>query len=105
MLKTLHILLGLALLLATVGGDYSWSQSQRRPQTQNQTEKSQNKPAVDERGTEQSPLVVKILPILKSEADTGQETNDRNERMEIDRKLVKFNGDLACYTFILILVG
>jgi hypothetical protein len=58
-------------------------------------------PAIDQRGTEQSPFVIKQIPTQKDEEETAQNTKERNEKMELDRKLVQFNGDLAYYTKVL----
>lgn len=63
----------------------------------------------DQRGTEQAPLAVKIVPTPKSDSEAAQDVQDRRERAEaerakneLDRKLVAFNGDLAYYTELLV---
>lgn len=68
---------------------------------QAQTEHGQQQPAADERGTEQSPAIVRVLPTPKTEAEVAEEARERNEKSDLDRKLVEYNGDLAFYTEIL----
>jgi hypothetical protein len=85
MLKPRHVVLGLALLLALVGG--SWGRSQRPPpsptepdrQTQTQTKGDQKKPSDDNRGTEQSPLVVKIIG-TEPKAQNGTADNSESHQ-------------------------
>ena len=62
-------------------------------------------PAPDQRGTDQSPLIVKITPAPKSEANAAEEAKEREEKAKLDTALVKFNGDLAFYTLILAIVA
>jgi hypothetical protein len=80
-------------LLALISDAHS--QRQRRP-IQSQTSTTQQ-PA-DQRGTEQSPLIVKVMPATKSEDETARENRERKEKSEIDRKLLDFNGDLTYYS-------
>lgn len=68
---------------------------------QSQRQRQQQASPADERGTEQSPLVVKVTPATKSEEETAKEDRERKEKSEIDRKLVAFNGDLAYYARLL----
>jgi hypothetical protein len=84
------------------------SQSQHRQgrnQTQTQTQTTQQKSPADQRGTEQSPLVIKQIPTETSETERAQKTKADEEKAELDRKLVNFNGDLAYYTWILAIVA
>src|SRR5713226_1393554 len=74
-------------------------------QGKQQTEQA---PAADQRGTEQSPVIVRVVPTPKSESETAKDARDRQEKAEaertkaeLDRKLVDFNSDLAYYTKIL----
>jgi hypothetical protein len=72
---------------------------------QSQRQRQQQAFPADERGTEQSPLAVKIMPTTKSEEETANENRERKEKSEIDRKLVAFNGDLAYYARLLTWLG
>jgi hypothetical protein len=58
---------------------------------------SQQNAAQQERGTENSPVVVKVLPTEKSKEEFAREV----EKQESDRQLVKLTGDLANYTKLL----
>jgi hypothetical protein len=85
-----------------------WGQSQRNPkrgregsQAQSQPKKAQQAPTTDQHGTDQMPFAVKIIPTKESEEKAANDTKDREEKMELDRKLVQFNSDLAYYTKVL----
>jgi hypothetical protein len=104
MLKTSQI----AFLIILVIAADAWGQSQRNPergreggQTQSQSNEAKQAPATDQRGSDQMPFVIKVLPTKESEEKAASDTNDRKEKMELDRKLVNFNGDLAYYTEVL----
>jgi hypothetical protein len=73
MLRPRHTILGLALLVAMLGN--SWGQSQQpspsggkgvQPPYTQPHEPTQT-PKTDQRGTEQAPVVVKILPATEGE--------------------------------------
>jgi hypothetical protein len=86
------------------------AQSRRRPHQPQQPTETQPQPPQqatpsDQRGTEQSPLSVKVIPTPQSEEDAAHERQEREEKAELDRKLVKFNGDLAYYTELLFWVA
>lgn len=100
----------LVLTIATIS--FFWMDAEshsrhhpRRNQTQTQTQKPEKKSSNDQRGTEQSPLIIKQIPSETSEAERAQKTKADEEKAELDRKLVKFNGDLAYYTWILAIVA
>jgi hypothetical protein len=56
---------------------------------------AQDPATADQRGSEQSPLVVKTLPAVKTQAETDQETDDRKQKSANDRRIVVFTGILA----------
>jgi len=77
-------------------------------QGKQQTKRTQQVSAAEQRGTEQSPVTVEVVPAQKGEAEAAQDARDRQEKAEaektkaeLDRKLVDFNSDLAYYTKIL----
>ncbi len=82
---------------------------------QGQDEKSPKRTStasIEKRGSESDPVVVKILPSSKSEADTKREEEERGKRdgaeqlkQKTDNDLVKFTGQLANYTWLLVIVG
>jgi hypothetical protein len=89
-MKVRSVAVALALL-ATSASD-SWGQSkQTLPRT------GQQKNTQQERGTEVSPVVVKVVPTEKSKGDLDTE----KAKQESDRHLVKLTADLANYTMFL----
>ena len=66
-----------------------------RQSQQRQSRPAQEPTATDRRGTEQSPLVIKTLPTVKSKAETDQDTEDRDQKSSHDWWLVVFSGVLA----------
>jgi hypothetical protein len=95
----LATLVAIATLLLIQGAD-SQRRSPRRQQ-QNPPQQTQQTPAPDQRGTEQSPFIVKTIPGPTDEAKAAEEAKERREKAELDKKLVEFNADLAFYTKIL----
>lgn len=53
------------------------------------------------RGTENCPEVVRLLMPPKTEAEALEEAKQEKEKIDLERRLVDFNGDLAYYTKIL----
>jgi hypothetical protein len=87
MLKTAHIVLGVALALASPSGTSAKSQ-----QPPSQT--SQEKGTHEERGSEKAPIVVKVLPTEK----TKDEFDREKAKEEADGRLIELTGNLARYT-------
>ena len=50
------------------------------------------------RGTDQSPLSVKVMPTPKTDAERDEEAKERREKAETDRKLADYTGELALFT-------
>jgi hypothetical protein len=75
----------------------------KRPQEQ--PAQTQQTTPDDKRGTEQSPLIVKMVPAQKDQNDTKREDQERSQKEELDRQLVDFNGQLAKYTLWLVIVA
>src|ERR1700722_17261668 len=48
----------------------------------------------DQRGTEQAPFFVKIIPTPKTDEEAAAEANDRNEKTTNDRELIAYSKDL-----------
>jgi hypothetical protein len=70
-----------------------------------QATQPQQTAAPDQRGTDQSPFIVKIPSTPESEAKAAEEADERREKAKLDIALVKFNGDLAFYTLILAIIA
>jgi hypothetical protein len=58
----------------------------------------------DQRGTQESPLVVKVVPTPKPPEETSQDAKDRNQKTANDRNLVRLTGVLAIVGFLQFLV-
>jgi len=82
----------IALALLAAFASESWGQSKQTP-----SKASQQRATQQERGTEDSPVVVKVIPTEKSKGDLDAE----KARQESDRQLVKLTSDLANYTKLL----
>jgi hypothetical protein len=54
------------------------------------------------KGTEQSPLFIKLLPGPKTAEEVAQEAEDRNEKASADRWVIIFNGLIALFTAALV---
>ena len=103
----LATLVAVAMLLVIDGAQSKRhaQQPQQSAKSQPQLQQPQQAPASDQHGTEQSPLSVKVIPAPKSEEEAARERQEREEKAELDQKLVKFNGDLAHYTLVLAIVA
>jgi hypothetical protein len=71
-----------AVVLMAVSAESA--QSQRRPPNRNQTQSTQQPAATDQRGTNQAPLVVKVLPPEDAEDKAKQEAADRAAKDQFD---------------------
>ncbi len=102
--------LTIILLAACVPFIAAWSQNPiprpskvGKPQ-QKQSSPSEEAPNADQRGTEQSPLVVKTLIPAKTKAETDQEAGDREQKSSNDRHIVELTGALVFIAFLQFLV-
>jgi hypothetical protein len=82
-----------AVLAVSLVGYASGAQKSQQPPSQ----ASQQQPIKEERGSEKSPVIVKVLPPEKSKDELDAEI----AKQESDRQLVKLTGDLAAYTRLL----
>jgi hypothetical protein len=64
----------------------------------NPNSQSTQPPAVDQRGTDQLPLTVKILPSQKTKEEAEKEERERGEKAAIDRSVADDTQRLAEYT-------
>ncbi len=58
----------------------------------------------DQRGTEQSPLIVKTINSPKTQAEVDQDRKDHAEKATSDRLLVRYTGYLALLAFLQLLI-
>jgi hypothetical protein len=88
----------------------AWSQNPRpTPRKisklqQQQSTAAQQPDAADQRGTDQSPLVVKTLPSVKTQAEAEQDANDHKEKSTNDWHVVELTGVPAVIAFLQLLV-
>ena len=61
-------------------------------------EQQQTQPNPDQQPAAQPPITVNVLPAPKSDGERAEEVCEREEKAELDRRLVKFTADLAAYT-------
>jgi hypothetical protein len=89
MLRQIAIAVVLLPLLAT-----AFAQAPKHQSQQPSPKAGQYPPTQQERGTENSPVIVKVLPTEKPKDELDREI----EKQESDRQLVKLTGNLATYT-------
>jgi hypothetical protein len=99
MLSMKAVLLAL-LSLVVVGSVYAQSPKQPLPHSN----PAQEAPKPNERGTEQSPLVIKVLPPLNEDEKAAAAEKERKDKSESDWSLVILTGVLAIIGVIQIIV-
>jgi hypothetical protein len=72
-------------------------QPKSKPQQPQQT-------TTDQRGTQGSPIVVKVLPTQKTPEEAAQDVDDQEKKTASDGNLVKLTGALALVAFLQLLV-
>jgi hypothetical protein len=73
-------------------------------QPNKKAQQSEQTAATDKRGTQESPVVVKVLPTVKTPEETEQERKDRENKTANDRNLVYLTGILAAVGFLQLIV-
>ena len=75
-------------------------------QQNTKTQPAQQIPQADQRGTEDTPVIVKIAPSPKTDKEITQEKKDRDEKAANDRNIVNLTAILALVgVFQLIVFG
>jgi hypothetical protein len=89
-----------ALALKAAFASDSWGQSKQPPSSANaQSKQATQPPEPDQRGTDQSPLAIKILPAQDAEKQAGKQERERQEK-ELNEKKVAFDTQrIADYTW------
>jgi hypothetical protein len=85
----------IALTFLAVFSSDSWGQSRQPPAQGNQ---SAQPPAADQRGTDQVPLTVKILPAQDAKEKADKEDHEHQEKARVDEKLAFETQRIADYT-------
>jgi hypothetical protein len=102
MLKARHAVLGVAILFALLGD--SWGRSRQQLQPQPQPPNGQQQTPTDQRGTDQSPFIVKIIPTPDSPEEAKHKTQQEDDKSRADWWLVKLTGILALIGFLQLVV-
>jgi hypothetical protein len=87
--------LSVTLTLVAAFASDSWGQSQRQPAQSKQTTQP---PTPDQRGTDQIPFTVKILPAQDAEKQADKTEHNRKEKAIIDEKIAFETQRIADYT-------
>jgi hypothetical protein len=101
-MKVRCLVIALAFLAANASD--SWGQSQRKSPPREEAKTSQQPAASDQRGTEQSPAFVKIIPSPKTAEEAEADRREREDKNKSDWWLVKLTGALALIGFLQLLV-
>src|SRR5260221_2025643 len=83
------------VLYAAFGAGSAQSQQPSVEGEQPKTEAAEGKGADEQRGTENAPIVVKVLPAEKGDKERADEAAERDEKRTLDRRLVELTSDLA----------
>lgn len=99
-MKRYYLVTALVFLAASASDSWGQSKQETLPSAQtNQTPKSY------ERGTEQSPVIVKILPAEESEEKTAADAHREDEKTKNDRQLTLFTARLFWATVALSVIA
>jgi hypothetical protein len=79
--------------------------SQQPPPAKGKSGQPQQPSMTDQRGTQQTPLVVKVLPIPKTNEEEAQEAKERNEKEALDRRITDATDNIAYFNKILAAVA
>jgi hypothetical protein len=102
-MKVRCLLIALALFAAFATD--SWGQSKQPSPSSNPPSKQiMQQAAPDQRGTEQSPAIVRILPTPKTAEEVDADRKDREDKNRSDSWLVKLTGALAFIGFLQLIV-
>jgi hypothetical protein len=88
-------------LLAAFASD-SWGQSKRPPQPQAQSPQQQT--AAEQRGTENLPVVVKVLPAQETEEKAKAESKEHDEKRQLDRDTLWLSAATVAIIFLQLLI-
>jgi hypothetical protein len=91
----LHCLVISLVLLAAFASD-SWGQSKQPP-----SKTSQQKATQQERGSEDLPVLVKVIPTEKTKDDLAREDAKDKEKLAVDNRIATLTGELALYAKLL----
>jgi hypothetical protein len=90
----------MCVIAVAIAGE-ACAQSQRRSRANPPSTQTTQPTAPEQRGTDQVPFTVKILPTPDAKENADKEERERREKAEIDRKLAFETQRIADYTFYL----
>jgi hypothetical protein len=93
----------LVALLVALASD-SWGQSKPDSPPREEAKTAQQSAPKDQRGTEQFPAFVKIIPTQKTPEEAEADRKEKEQKDTNDTRLVWFTGLLACIGFLQLLV-
>jgi hypothetical protein len=101
---------GIALVLLSLVSTANRAQSPQPSAGQGskahpQPQQTKQGTAPNQQGTEQAPLIVRVQPTQKTQAEAAEEEKERRDKAELDRKVADFSGKLADYTMYLAIVA
>ena len=79
--------------------------SQQPPPAKGKSGQPQQSSTTDQRGTQQAPFVVKVLPTPKTNEEVTQEAKARNEKEALDRRITDATDNIAYFNKILATVA
>src|SRR5579872_2342822 len=92
------------IVLSAAFATDSWGQSKRSTPPREETKTAQQPAQGDQRGTEQSPAFVKIIPTPKTAEETEADRKEKEQKDTNDTRLVWFTGLLFGVGFLQLLV-
>src|SRR5258708_14698867 len=102
-MKLCCLMIVLTFLAATASDSWGQSQQPTPPPTQPAQTNQASKPY--QRGTEQSPVIVKVLPTKESEEKDAGDARREDEKTENDRRLARFTERLFWATCALSVIA
>jgi hypothetical protein len=99
----LRCLVAALAFLAAFASD-SWGQSKHSTPPRDEAKTAQQATATDQRGTEQSPAIVKIIPTPKTAEEAEADRREKEQKDTNDIRLVVFTGLLFGVGFLQLLV-
>lgn len=93
-----YLLLALMLVSVTANSQQDSLLTRERNHSKQQAKEAKQNGKDDQRGSDRSPLFIKVVPTPEGESQAAEDAKEKKEKAELDRKLVDFNGELAYYT-------
>lgn len=102
-MKKIIILIPLTLILLFIGM-VTGINAELPSKPKEETTGSQQKAGRNQRGSDQLPVVVKIIPTEKNEVETEKAAKEKEEKTSNDKRLIRFTGWLAFIALLQLLV-